>query len=131
MPQSHKDILDERRRLSAGDLDVYPTPQCPLPMNFDQLYNESLALLEGKGIQKDEQQSFEINRKAAVEGHADATLAMGWFYLNGVGVARSISDAITWTKANKTDSRNGSYGICHAIGASRSPLPNPKHSVDS
>lgn len=85
-----------RRRLSAGGLDVYPTPQCPLPMNFDQLYNESLALLEGKGIQKNEQRSFEINRKAAVEGHADATLAMGWFYLNGVGVARSISDAITW-----------------------------------
>ena len=65
-------------------------------MNLDQLYNESLALLEGKGIQKDEQRSFELNRKAAVEGHADATLAMGWFYLNGVGVARSISDAITW-----------------------------------
>ncbi len=65
-------------------------------MNLDRLYNDSLALLEGKGFKKDEQRSFELNRTAAIEGHADATLAMGWFYLNGAGVERSISDAITW-----------------------------------
>lgn len=76
-------------------------------MNLDQLYNESLALLEGKGIQKNEQRSFEINCRAAGEGHADATLAMGWFYINGVGVERSISDAITWYRrsARRGESR--------------------------
>jgi len=65
-------------------------------MNLHQLYNESLALLEGRGIKKDETRSFEINRTAALEGHGDAVLAMGWFYINGVGVERSISEAITW-----------------------------------
>jgi TPR repeat protein len=79
----------------AGRLirNVRPTP---LAMNLDRLYNESLALLEGRGIRKDEQRAFEVNRTAATEGHADAILAMGWFYVNGVGVDRSITDAITW-----------------------------------
>jgi TPR repeat protein len=65
-------------------------------MNLDRLYNESLALLEGRGVKKDERQAFEVNRMAAVEGHADAVLAMGWFYINGVGVERSTIDAKTW-----------------------------------
>lgn len=69
-------------------------------MNLDRLYNESLALLEGQGVQKDERRSFEINQSAAQGGHADATLAMGWFYLNGVGVERSIPDALRWYKAS-------------------------------
>ena len=66
-----------------------------------------MALLEGKGVQKNEQRSFEINRTAAIKGHADAILAMGWFYINGIGVERSISDAITWYRqsARKGDPR--------------------------
>lgn len=65
-------------------------------MNLDQVYNESLALLEGHGVAKDERRSFELNQTAARGGHADATLAMGWYYLNGVGVERSARDAINW-----------------------------------
>ncbi|MCB1236523.1 MAG: sel1 repeat family protein [Verrucomicrobiae bacterium] len=65
-------------------------------MNADQLYNESLALLEGEGVAKDERRSFEFNRAAAREGLADAILAMGWYYLNGVGVEHSIPEAVTW-----------------------------------
>ena len=76
-------------------------------MNLDQIYNESLALLEGREVQKDEQRAFEKNRAAAIEGHADATLAMGWFYINGVGVERSIADSITWYRrsARKGETR--------------------------
>ena len=73
-----------------------PQPTASFTMNLDQLYNESLALLQGRDTRKDEQRSFELNRTAAIEGHKDAILAMGWFYINGVGVERSCLNAITW-----------------------------------
>ena len=60
------------------------------------LYNESLDLLEGNGVAKDERRAFILNAEAAHGGHADAVLAMGWFYLNGVGVERDIDQARKW-----------------------------------
>jgi hypothetical protein len=33
------------------------------------------------------------------------------------------------TKPNKTDAGSGSNGICHLIGASRSPYPDPNRSA--
>ena len=60
------------------------------------LYNESLKLLQGHGVARDERRSFTLNVKAAKGGHADAVLAMGWFYLNGVGVERDIEKAKRW-----------------------------------
>jgi uncharacterized protein len=60
------------------------------------LYNESLDLLQGNGIAKDEKRAFAQNAEAAHGGHADAVLAMGWFYLNGVGVARDVERARKW-----------------------------------
>jgi TPR repeat protein len=60
------------------------------------LYNQSLDLLEGRGVAKDPELAFRLNAEAAAEGHADAVLAMGWFYLNGVGVTRDIESARTW-----------------------------------
>jgi len=82
-------------------------------MNLDQLYNESLALLEGRGVQKDEQRAFEKSRAAAIEGHGDATLAMGWFYINGVGVERSMADSITW---HRRSARKGETRAMFSLG---------------
>jgi TPR repeat protein len=65
-------------------------------MDLDHLYNDSLALLTGQGMEKDERRSFELNRTAAIGGNADAVLAMGWFYINGIGTDASISDAVAW-----------------------------------
>jgi hypothetical protein len=33
------------------------------------------------------------------------------------------------SKPNKTDAGSGSNGICHLIGASRSPYPDPNRSA--
>ena len=60
------------------------------------LYNESLDLLRGSGVAKDEHRAFSLNSEAARGGHSDAVLAMGWFYLNGVGVERDVERAKKW-----------------------------------
>ncbi|HWQ92077.1 MAG TPA: tetratricopeptide repeat protein [Clostridia bacterium] len=60
------------------------------------LYNESLDLLQGHRVARDEKRSFVLNAEAAKGGHADAVLAMGWFYLNGVGVDRDVEKAKKW-----------------------------------
>jgi len=61
-----------------------------------QLYNQSLDCLLGRGVAKDERRSFVLNADAAEQGHSDAVLAMGWFYLNGVGVERDLERARKW-----------------------------------
>src|SRR6188508_2926613 len=71
------------------------------------LYSQSLDCLQGHGIVKDEQRAFKLNAEAAQSGHADAVLAMGWFYLNGVGVVRDIERARKWYRdsARRGDTR--------------------------
>jgi TPR repeat protein len=46
-------------------------------------YNHSLKLLGN-----DEAEAFRLNLLAAQNGMRDAVLAMGWLYLNGVGIER-------------------------------------------
>jgi TPR repeat protein len=60
------------------------------------LYNQSLDYWLGRGVAKDDQRAFALNAEAAQQGYADAVLAMGWFYLNGVGVERNIERARKW-----------------------------------
>ena len=62
----------------------------------NNLYQQSLDLLLGRGVPKDESLAFAVNAEAAHHGHADAVLAMGWFYLNGVGVPENTEKATKW-----------------------------------
>jgi len=62
------------------------------------LYNRSLRSLHGFRAQEDPQESFLLNAQAAESGMRDAVLAMGWFYLNGVGVEPDIEEAKRWYK---------------------------------
>jgi uncharacterized protein len=64
--------------------------------SLDNLYNCSLNCLDGEGVPKDLAKSFALNAEAASAGHADAVLAMGWFYLNGAGVKRDVEQARKW-----------------------------------
>lgn len=41
-------------------------------------------------------EAFAQNLRAAEQGLHDAVLAMGWFYLNGVGVEPDEQEAIRW-----------------------------------
>ena len=61
-------------------------------------YNKSLDFLTGNGETRNERKAFELNKIAASKGDSDAILAMGWFYLNGVGVNEDIEKAIYWYK---------------------------------
>jgi TPR repeat protein len=65
-------------------------------------YNHSLRLLDN-----DECEAFRLNQEAAQEGMHDAVLAMGWFYLNGVGVEIDEEAALRWYRksARQGDAR--------------------------
>lgn len=71
------------------------------------LYNRSLESLTGQHAQEDAHKSFILNSRAAESGMRDAVLAMGWFYLNGVGVEQDTEQARRWYKksARQGDSR--------------------------
>lgn len=71
------------------------------------LYNRSLESLTGQHVREDPNKSFLLNMQAAESGMRDAVLAMGWFYLNGVGVQQDTEQARRWYKksARQGDSR--------------------------
>ncbi len=71
--------------------------------NAISLYNQSLDYWNGRGFARDEHHAFAF----AQLGFADAVLAMGWFYLNGVGVTRDIECARRWYRdsARRGDAR--------------------------
>lgn len=60
------------------------------------LYNQSLAYLDGKGVAQDHERAFALCSEAAAGGLTDAVLAMGWHYLNGVGVEKDLDLAERW-----------------------------------
>jgi TPR repeat protein len=90
------------------NLDVAPTPSnISLPRAGDRgnrhrwnypsfLYKRSLESLSGQHAPEDPQKSFLLNAQAAESGIRDAVLAMGWFYLNGVGVEQDREQAQRW-----------------------------------
>jgi TPR repeat protein len=67
-------------------------------MNPQTLYNQSLDLLNGDGVEENPEESFKLNLEAAECGHHDAVLAVGWYYLNGVGVPEDVEEARAWYK---------------------------------
>ena len=77
------------------------------------LYNQSLDLLQGNRVAQDEKRAFALNTEAANGGHADAVLAMGWLYLNGVGVVRDIKKAKKWYRQS---ARRGSPKAMFSLG---------------
>lgn len=77
------------------------------------LYYRSLNLLQGKGVAMDERQSFLLNAEAARGGHSDAVLAMGWYYLRGVGVERDIDLA---KKLYRDSARRGEPMAMFSLG---------------
>lgn len=76
-------------------------------MRATTLYNKSLALLHGDGVPEDPVRSFQLNAEAAATGYHDAVLAMGWYYLNGIGVGADRDEAVAWYRksARQGDSR--------------------------
>ena len=77
------------------------------------LYSQSLDYLEGKGVQQDASQAFDLNAQAAAGGYGDAVLAMGWFYLRGVGVERNLAEAERWYRAS---ARRGDTRAMFSLG---------------
>jgi TPR repeat protein len=82
-------------------------------MSASNFYNRSLDLLTGQGVRKDEKRSFALNSEAAKLGHHDAVLAMGWYYLNGVGVARDVKKAKIWYRKS---ARHGQQKAMFSLG---------------
>jgi TPR repeat protein len=49
-------------------------------------------------LDNNDEEAFRLNTIAAENGMHDAVLAMGWFYLNGVGVKANQQEATRWYK---------------------------------
>jgi uncharacterized protein len=77
------------------------------------LYNRSLESLNGRGVPKDPEKSFLLTAQAAEAGMRDAVLAMGWFYLNGVGVERNLELAERWYRKS---ARQGEAKAMFSLG---------------
>lgn len=67
------------------------TPNRAARIDWRAPYNRSLRLRDNNDAE-----AFRLNRVAAEYGMHDAVLAMGWFYLNGVGVEANEDEAIRW-----------------------------------
>jgi uncharacterized protein len=74
----------------------YSRPHTSTEGEAAHLYNQSLDLWLGHGVAPDQERSFTLNAEAAQRGHADAVLAMGWFYRYGIGVRADIEKAKKW-----------------------------------
>src|SRR5437868_755167 len=99
------------------------------------LYQQSLDFLLGRDVAKDERRAFALNAQAAHQGHSDAVLAMGWFYLNGVGVKSDRDQARHWYRKsgemlaecsvwpNRPRGRRflGRFDVVYASGKGRTP----------
>lgn len=61
-------------------------------------YVLSQAYLEGIGVEKNEKKAFEWAKKSAILEYpeSDAILAVGWHYLNGIGVSEDIRESERW-----------------------------------
>lgn len=77
------------------------------------LYSQSLDCLEGKGVPQDASKAFSLNAQSAAGGYGDAVLAMGWFYLRGVGVERNFAEAERWYRAS---ARQGDTRAMFSLG---------------
>jgi TPR repeat protein len=72
-----------------------------------------LQSLRGYKAQEDPQKSFLLNAQAAESGMRDAVLAMGWFYLNGVGVEPDLEEAKRWYRKS---ARQGDPSAMFSLG---------------
>jgi len=77
------------------------------------LYHESLDYLQGNNVPQDFAKSFSRNAQAAHAGYREAILAMGWFYLNGVGVAEDCEKAEKWYRKS---ARHGEPKAMFSLG---------------
>jgi TPR repeat protein len=58
-------------------------------------------------------EAFRLNQLAAQDGMHDAVLAMGWFYLNGVGIKADKEEAIRWYRKS---ARQGDERAMFSLG---------------
>lgn len=73
-----------------------------------RIYNASLRQLGGNDLE-----AFRLNQIAADDGMHDAVLAMGWFYLNGVGVEADETAAYHWYRKS---ARQGDERAMFSLG---------------
>ncbi len=69
-------------------------------------FNLGNALLQGKGVKKDEQQAAIWMRKAAEQGLSAAQVQLGEIYYYGLGVERDYVQAWAWFDTASTNDMN-------------------------
>lgn len=95
-------IRSDQRRGRTGYANGWGSPVSWRP------YDRSLRLIDNNDAE-----AFRLNEIAAQDGMHDAVLAMGWFYLNGVGVKADVEEAIRWYRKS---ARQGEARAMFSLG---------------
>lgn len=64
--------------------------------NPDGMFGLGMLFLEGIGVQRNFEKSFELMYQAALLGHANAQLQVGQAYVNGQGTSRNFEEGYAW-----------------------------------
>lgn len=62
----------------------------------DGQYELGILYLEGMGVDKEPEQTFELWSMSAEKGYADAQFGLGTLYMRGIGIDKDIDKAKTW-----------------------------------
>ncbi|MBP7114666.1 MAG: sel1 repeat family protein [Candidatus Peribacteraceae bacterium] len=76
-------------------------------------YARAMQYMRGAGVTQDQAKGMEFLLKAADAGHAEAQVAMGYYYLKGTnGVAQDSAKAMEYlTKAAEQGNRDAQYNV--------------------
>ena len=125
--------VDDQALLKLSDINEMPlsskdcavdlaemTPEELLKQAENGDLNAQLALAEYcKNVQKDHAAAFHWWHRAAESGHAMAQYQVGFYLLNGIGVAQNIEEAVAWfRKSVEQGDAQAQYwlGSCYARG---------------
>jgi TPR repeat protein len=89
------------------------------------LHNLAFHLLNGKGEKADPERATQLFLRAARLGMAESQNNVGWHYYSGIGVKRSIADAVYWITRAADQGEPFAYGsLCEIYDAGDAFEPN-------
>ena len=103
----------------AAHADEKPSSSEAEPTDAEGRYRLAQAYIRGVGGRKDAAKAYELVRKAADQGHADAIGGLGYFAASGLMVKKDLAEAAEWYRkgAEKGGSRSQvNYGLALLYG---------------
>ena len=95
-----------------------PTPRTPV-----ELFQEGLALWNGKGVTKDPTEAVRLFTKAAEQGNVDAQAYLAGAFRTGAGVPKNPEETVRWFRAAAERGDARSQGVLASIYGTGEGVP--------